>query len=375
MEYLRTYKLKITSEHPKFEELGTRYNQAANWLSEIIFNRNKVQGANKLQKEFYGTVRGKFQLPSQVCCSLFKHVVSTYRSMKAKKQWNLAVFKKRTIPVVFHRDFYHRKDGFHLWKEVLVTQSRELPVNGKFADSKLKKIKGQWYLCLVIQLTNDTEERIKGTVVGVDRGQKNIFCAYDSHSHKTLYGKGKELSHRRLTIRQTRAKVASVGTRSAYRLLKRLSGREKAVTENILHIAAKQLVKFARMVGAMTICFEDLGGFKKKQTKDNKKVHHKQRARNNRWPFALFEFFVTYKAYAYGIGTDHVPPQNTCRECPLCGHTTKSNRKGLKFRCVVCGYTDNADRVGAINVALRLLLRGPVLVERVASQSAYSSGA
>ena len=49
-----------------------------------------------------------------------------------------------------------------------------------------------------------------------------------------------------------------------------------------------------------------------------------------------------------------VPPQNTSRTCPCCGNISKDNRQTqAKFLCVDCGYENNADVVGAINVLAR----------------------
>ncbi|WP_017879723.1 RNA-guided endonuclease InsQ/TnpB family protein [Janthinobacterium sp. CG3] len=49
-----------------------------------------------------------------------------------------------------------------------------------------------------------------------------------------------------------------------------------------------------------------------------------------------------------------VPPHNTSRTCPCCGHISKDNRQTqAKFLCVDCGYENNADVVGAINVLER----------------------
>ena len=49
-----------------------------------------------------------------------------------------------------------------------------------------------------------------------------------------------------------------------------------------------------------------------------------------------------------------VPPQNTSRTCPCCGHIAKENRQTqADFECVDCGYTENADVVGAINILNR----------------------
>ena len=46
-----------------------------------------------------------------------------------------------------------------------------------------------------------------------------------------------------------------------------------------------------------------------------------------------------------------VAPQYTSQTCPHCGHCDSKNRpKQAVFHCVRCGYEDNADVVGAINV-------------------------
>jgi putative transposase len=49
-----------------------------------------------------------------------------------------------------------------------------------------------------------------------------------------------------------------------------------------------------------------------------------------------------------------VPPYNTSRTCPRCGHVSKHNRiTQSSFVCMNCEYENNADLVGAINVLER----------------------
>ena len=49
-----------------------------------------------------------------------------------------------------------------------------------------------------------------------------------------------------------------------------------------------------------------------------------------------------------------VPPQYTSQTCPCCGHVAKANRKTqAQFECVDCGYKNNADVVGAMNILAR----------------------
>ncbi|WP_348534022.1 transposase [Histophilus somni] len=69
-----------------------------------------------------------------------------------------------------------------------------------------------------------------------------------------------------------------------------------------------------------------------------------------------FEFRrqLDYKTQWLGGFLVAVPAQNTSRTCPCCGHIAKENRETqAHFECVECGYTENADVVGAMNVFTR----------------------
>ena len=66
-----------------------------------------------------------------------------------------------------------------------------------------------------------------------------------------------------------------------------------------------------------------------------------------------FEFRrqLDYKQACNGGWLVAVPPQNTSRTCPCCGHVCAQNRKTqAQFECAQCGFEANADVVGAINV-------------------------
>jgi putative transposase len=60
---------------------------------------------------------------------------------------------------------------------------------------------------------------------------------------------------------------------------------------------------------------------------------------------------LDYKLHWAGGMLLPVPPQNTSMTCPGCGHVSAENRKTqAQFAGVVCGFTENADLVGAINI-------------------------
>ncbi len=66
-----------------------------------------------------------------------------------------------------------------------------------------------------------------------------------------------------------------------------------------------------------------------------------------------FEFRrqLDYKLQWHGGWLVAVPPHNTSRTCPACGHVSAENRQTqAQFHCVDCGFKENADTVGAINI-------------------------
>lgn len=64
-----------------------------------------------------------------------------------------------------------------------------------------------------------------------------------------------------------------------------------------------------------------------------------------------FRTMLAYKLEERGGLLVLVPPKNTSRTCPNCGYVSVENRQTqADFACVKCGYKENADVVGAINV-------------------------
>jgi len=96
------------------------------------------------------------------------------------------------------------------------------------------------------------------------------------------------------------------------------------------------------------IVFEDL-----KEMRDSIDYGTRMNRRLHSLPFRKLREFITYKAAFRGIPSDEINPEYTSQECSLteCGHTTRSNRNKKRFKCVVCGRQDHADRNAAINIA------------------------
>lgn len=345
VKVLRVTKIKISGSTRADDRLVI-WLKCANWLSSVVFKTEELN-SNRLAKAHYGNLR-EMGLPSQLACSLCKTVCNTYKTAKTNKCWRLAKFSRYVIPAVWRRDFNRTKKGITLWGELLtISDPRSLPEGG-WKDSKLKRIGNQWYLCLAHEI-EIPELKTEGCLIGVDMGIKRMLVATNSANAKTFFFHGGELNHRRSCIRRTRAAVQSVGTRSSRRLLKRMSGNEAAVTVNLLHVASKQLVRYAVESGARRIVVENLENIRDSSLSKGKDL----RSKVHRWPYADMRFKIAYKAAAVGIELEVVSPRNTSRGCNACGHVSASNRKGLHFCCKKCGQKDDADRQASKNIRAR----------------------
>ena len=367
MKVLRTVKLKIENPPELIEKNSERFLAACNWISEIVLKTKELNNVS-LSKKLYSQIRKQFGLTSQLAQSACRTVTASYASMKSNGEWEQAIYKRQAYTVVWKRDFAISKKGVRFWKQPVKLLHPNIPNPSTWRDSKLKKIDGTWYLILTHEI-DIIEPKATGCIVGVDSGIKRLFTATNSSNSKTLTFHGGELNSRRRNIRQTKSQVQAVGTRSSHRLLQRMRSNEAAVTEHLLHVASKRLVAWAESVGARRIVMENLADIRTASLEKGKKF----RASVHRWPYAMAQFFVSYKAAANGIAFELVNPKNTSRGCPCCGHVDKRNRNGLKFRCVLCGFRGDADRVASINIRNRSAFGGHILPNAGTSNSPKST--
>ena len=210
-------------------------------------------------------------------------------------------------------------------------------------ESDLCYIKGKFYLHTTCEVP-DTEEQLSEDVLGVDLGIKNIATDSDGEAYE-----GQTLNELRKAREKTRASLQSRGTRSARKVLKRISGRERTTTKIMNHTIAKALVAKAKQE-RKAICLEELKGIR--QT-TNKRLRRSQRGRfaarlHNRWSFHQLRMYIAYKAERQGVQVLYVPAAYTSKTCNCCKHI--GQRKGKAFKCTNCGYAGHSDHNAAENI-------------------------
>ena len=359
MKLVANLRLKPTPEQERaLRTTLERCNEACNWLSAKAFE-TKTFRQYDLHKACYRELRERFSLSAQVVVRCIAKVADTYK-LDQKKQ---RVFRKHSAQPYDDRILrFCTDDLVSLWlltgREKIAfvcgDHQRRLIAHRK-GEADLMFVRGKWYLCAVCDF-DDPGLLTPDGMLGVDFGIVNI--ATDSQGNQ-YSGAGVEKYRERYTKR--RAILQRVGTKAAKRRLRKMSGKQRRFQKHENHCISKAIVATAER-SRLGIALEDLTHIRQRA-----KASKEQRKRLHNWGFGQLRAFVEYKAKLAGVPVMTIDPRNTSRECPACGHTSKSNRKSqAEFRCVECGHSCNADHNAAGNIARRGLVADPMFAHTCA---------
>lgn len=385
MEAVKTMKLRLYTsdkDNKLFDDLTRHYAQTCNFISQYVFDHHFILAYQKLQTALYHTVRNEYQLKAQMTISAFKTVTARYKTVKEQLHQHPYCYRdqhgekhyiQKTLdwlqkPVHFsrpqadlvrERDYSFLKDGRlsintldkRIKVRYVIPKCFESYFDGtwKFGTGKLVKLNHIWYFHIPMtkEIGDSFDPSKPAHVVGIDRGLRYLAVAYDEKNN-TRYFDGQSILKRRERFKEVRAELQAKGTKSAKRVLKRLSGRENRWMADINHQLSKTLIQ---SYGNDTLfVIEDLTNV----TFDSKNVNRSSDQNNQlrSWAFYQLEQFLTYKARLNGSDVLKVPAQYTSQRCPKCGRIHKENRDRRKHQyvCDACGYTNNDDANAAMNI-------------------------
>lgn len=382
--FVMKLRLRPNDEDVKaFKEMSWAYTRACNDISQYAFDNGFILKPNALFKPLYRPIREKFGLKAQMTTSAFRTVTAKYKAVKEQLRqnpykykdendkwvyiqrtlewlWKPVHFSRPQIDLLRNRDYSFVEHGSRISISTLgkrIKMGFDKPDCYKkyfdgtwtFGTGKLVSLKGKWYLHIPMTKANDKEFDPANVahVVGLDRGIRFLTTGYDE-SGKTSFVSGEELRAKRQKFADVRAELQSKGTKSAKRVLKRLSGRENRWMSDVNHRVSKALVQ---KYGPNTLfVLEDLTGAS--FAEENQKKDKTQNRELHTWAFYQFEQFLTYKARAAGSEVLKVSAQYTSQRCPKCGRIRKENRNSEthEYICDSCGYRSNDDRIAAMNL-------------------------
>jgi IS605 OrfB family transposase len=121
--------------------------------------------------------------------------------------------------------------------------------------------------------------------------------------------------------------------------------RAKKTLSYYLH---KQVKDFFQAKSALRlVVVERLKELKKGQQPGRGKAFRKTLSN---WNYGELLKIIQMRAEENRVFFRSVNPYKTSQQCPHCSHTERGNRSGEKFCCLRCGYSDQADLVGAQNI-------------------------
>ena len=355
VKLVATVKLLVSPDE-KDRLLATmrKVNEACSWLAEQAF---AAQSADKigLQRAHYRELRDLFGLSSQHAVRAISKVCEVYRRDKSK----LPKFKPLGA-IAYDSRIYTFKNGLDRVSLLAIDGRIVVPCAiGDYHRARLEGARGQadlvyrngrMFLFVTVEVPDGSPVTPTGWI-GVDLGIRNLAVDSDGEAHS-----GEATLAARSRIAKLRAGLQSAGTKSAKRHLCKLRRRERHFHAHTNHVLSKKIVRKAKDTGR-GIAIEDLNGIRDRVT-----VRKAQRSTLHSWSFFQLRSFLAYKAALSGVTLVAVDPRNTSRTCPECGSIDKASRRSqAEFVCTGCGFADNADHVGARNIASRAEVIRPIV--------------
>lgn len=231
------------------------------------------------------------------------------------------------------------------------------PVLGDVCNVTVSQSGGKWFVSIQTRREVETGQP-QGGIVGLDMGIARFTTLSDGSHYDPLNSFKKHQQRlKRYQRRMARKVKFSANWKKAKAKVTQVHIDIGNARQDYLHKASTIISQNHAIV-----CIEDLQiRNMSKSSKGNVEQHGKKVAQKSGLNRSIldqgwgeFRRQLDYKLAWRGGHLIAVPPHNTSRTCPACGHISDENRQTqARFECVECGYENNADYVGAINVLER----------------------
>ena len=230
-------------------------------------------------------------------------------------------------------------------------------VLGEVRSATVSQSGGKWFVSILTERT--VEKPIQqGGAVGIDVGIARFATLSDGSFVEPLNSFRKhEARLRRYQRAMSRKTKFSNNWKKAKAKVQKIHTRIANVRKDFLHKASATISKNHALVVVEDLKVSNMSR-SAKGTVDAPGRNVRAKSGLNKsildQGWGEFRRQLEYKMAWKGGYLVAVPPQYTSQTCPCCGHVSKDNRQTqAKFECVDCGFEENADKVGAINVLER----------------------
>ncbi|WP_367401234.1 RNA-guided endonuclease InsQ/TnpB family protein [Gallibacterium salpingitidis] len=337
------------------------FNKALDWQKHVYEADNKTKFSYSKLANFLPQWKVDFsflkECHSQVLQQSLKDLESAYRNFFSKRS-NFPKFKKKGVKDSFRYPqgckIEQENDRLYLPKIGWVRYRNSRKILGDIKNVTVSKKCGRFF----VSIQTEFEQKIpqhQGSEIGIDMGVARFATLSNGeffeplNAFKTYKGKLAKLQ------RQLKNKVKfSQNWQKLKAKIAKLHHKIANYRKDFLHQTSSKISKNHAMIYIEDLQVSNMSKSAKGTAETpGKNVAAKSGLNQAILDQSWFEFRrqLDYKTQWQGGFLVAVPPQNTSRTCPCCGHVAKENRQTqANFECVECGYTENADVVGALNV-------------------------
>ena len=299
--------------------------------------------------------------PAQTLQQTLKQLERAFKDAFDKKQRlkKIPTFKKRG-----DRDSFSFPQGFKLeGKRIFLPKigwvnfrkSRE--VEGTAKNVTVSRQGKHWFVSIQVEIEVHKPVHSSASMIGVDMGVKRLFTLSDGDFAEPINVNFLKEKIKRLQKRLARMVKFSNNWRKIKEKINRLHTKIANIRHDTLHKLSTTLSKNHAMIVLENLQIKNMTK-SAKGDRDNPGSMVKQKSGLNRvildQGWGMFKTFLEYKQLCSGGQLLLVDPKYTSQTCPECHHRSKNNRQTQAgFECVLCGYKEHADLVGAKNILER----------------------
>ena len=231
-------------------------------------------------------------------------------------------------------------------------------VIGNVKNSTISQRSGHWYISFQVELEMEDPNHPSATAIGLYMGIAKFVTLSDGTYLKPLSAYRKYEKQLAVAQRKLAKKVKfSANWQKQKSKIQKLHSRIAHCRNDYLHKASNIISKNHAMIVIEDLRVANMSKSAKGDAENHgKNVKAKSGLNKSILDQGWHEFRrqLEYKQFWKGGLLIAVTAHYTSQTCPICQHVSRENRTTqTRFECVQCGYTNNADVVGAINVLER----------------------
>lgn len=300
-------------------------------------------------------------LPSQVLQQKLKDLDKAFKDGFDKKQplKRIPKFKKKGMADSFRypQGFKVNQDKSKVFLPKIgwVSYRNSRKVVGEAKNVTVSRKGKHWYMSIQTEYEVNLLAHKSTSIVGIDMGIKQFATLSDGIVYAPL--NSFKAKAERLVKLQRQLKNKKKFSNNGNKVKAKISQCHEDIgnaRKDYLHKISTEISENQAIIVIEDLRVKNMS----KSSKGNSEKHGKKVAQKsglNRsildQGWSMFATMLEYKQDWRGGMVLRIPPHHTSQTCPCCRHVVKENRlTQAEFVCVECGFSENADLVGAMNV-------------------------